>query len=91
MVVILLPGEAGAGGYIGLDADNRFDLALALLIEIEGPVHVSMVCQSYSGHAQLLDSGDQGREADHTVQKGVFAVKMKVNKVYHRTSGCDLL
>ena len=75
---------AGAPGHIDLAADDGlYPLLFALLIKINGAVHHPVVGDGHGGLAQGLYPGHQLPDAAGAVQKTVFGVDVKVDKLFH--------
>ena len=68
-------------GLIGLHADDRLDsLRLALLVEVEDPVHVAVVGHAEGGLAVLRCAGHQFVQSGCPVQHGELRVDMQVGE-----------
>ena len=71
--------------YIQLTADDWVKACFpGRQIEVNDPIHVAVVSDSQTGHAQLLGPGHQVRDAAHAIQQAVLSMHMKVAE--HKTS-----
>ncbi len=78
---------------VGFDSDDRFDsFALASMVKLDGPEHVSMIGQGESFHAMISSGTHQCRDGIDPVQEAVVAMDVKVAELigYFRqgSSGC---
>ena len=78
-----LPVEPGARSHIHLTADDRLYSHLSgRPVEVDDPVHDSMVCDSHTVHTKLLCPGHQLPDLAGTVQKTVFRMDMQMCKCH---------
>jgi hypothetical protein len=59
---------------------------LALLVEVDGAVHVAVVGEGHGLHAQGLHPRHQLLHANRAVEHGVLGVNVEVNELCHRSS-----
>ena len=86
-LVFLAPADAGlvrargAGGDVGLDADDRLDaLVRGPLPEVEGTEEVAVVRGGEGGHAQPFGFVEELPQPGGTVQHGVFGVVVEMDE-----------
>jgi hypothetical protein len=73
--------ETAAGSYVSLAADNRFYTGLfGSPVELDGPVHYTVVGKSQRIHSQFFGAGDQLGNPAHGIQQAVFAMNVKMGK-----------
>ena len=78
----------GAGGDVGLDADDRLDaVLLGLAVEVVGAVQVAVVGHRDGRHAEVAGAGEQPVEQRGPVEHGVLGVHVQVHEAVHRTGG----
>jgi len=70
-------GEAGAGGDVGLDADDRLDVAAARLpVEVDDAVEGAVVGDGAGLLPQLSHAVEELRNAGEAVEEAEFGVKV---------------
>src|SRR4051794_11615350 len=73
------------GGHVRFHADNGLDsFLLALVIELDGPVHTAVVGDGDRIHAEIFRPLHQLIDAAGAVQQGVMRVDVQVNKTGSR-------
>ena len=71
----------GAGGDVGLDADDRLHAVLARLgVEVVGAVEVAVVGHRDGRHAELAGAAEQAVEQRRPVEHGVLGVDVQVHE-----------
>ena len=77
--------ETAARRDIHFASDDRMDaLGGHGLIELDRSVHGAVVGNGTGSHAQFFQTGSQTLDADRTIQKTVFGMKVQVHKTLQR-------
>ncbi|MEZ4457289.1 MAG: hypothetical protein R2882_12200 [Gemmatimonadales bacterium] len=82
-----LRAAAVAVGEVGLEAEDRPELAgLGRLIELPGPVHVAVIGERGTVHAEALEVAHQLGDLVRPVEQGVFAVGMEMDEAHRQAT-----